>query len=62
MLPKSKNENGLPEFRIEAAGKYLLIHDGTARRAWLSLQIIFILISLVMAAPGGRRRRDQVMP
>ncbi|MFM8921758.1 MAG: glycosyltransferase family 2 protein [Candidatus Nanopelagicaceae bacterium] len=62
ILPKTKNENGLPEFRIEGAGKYLLIHDGTARRAWLSLQIIFILVGLVMAAPGGRRRRDQVMP
>ncbi len=61
-LTKSRNENGLPEFKIEAPGKYLLIHDGTARRAWLSLQIIFLLISLVMVAPGGRRRRDQVMP
>ena len=61
-LTKSRNENGLPEFKIEAPGKYLLIHDGTARRAWLSLQIIFLLMSLVMVALGGRRRRDQVMP
>jgi hypothetical protein len=62
LVDRVKNENGLPEFKIEAAGEYLLIHDGTARRGWLSLQIIFILTSLVMAAPGGRRRRDQVMP
>jgi hypothetical protein len=62
LVDRTKNENGLPEFKIQSAGEYLLIHDGTARRGWLSLQIIFILVSIVMAAPGGRRRRDQVMP
>ena len=62
LVLRSKNDNGLPEFKIEKPGEYLLIHDGTARRGWLSLQIIFILVALVMAAPSGRRRRDRVMP
>ena len=61
-VAKSPNSNNLPEFKIQEAGDYLLIHDGTARRALLSLQIIFLLIALVMAAPAGRRKRDQEMP
>jgi hypothetical protein len=47
---------------IPEPGEYLLIHDGTVRRALLSLQIIFWLIAIVMAAPAGRRKRDQEMP
>ena len=61
-VAKVPNANNLPEFKIQEAGDYLLIHDGTARRALLSLQIIFLLIALVMAAPAGRRKRDQEMP
>lgn len=59
LVKKYKNGNGLPEFKIEEAGEYLLIHDGTARRGWLSLQIIYLLVALVMALPGGRRKRDR---
>ena len=62
LVAKQANGNNLPEFNIETSGEYLLIHDGTVRRAFLSLQIIFLLIALVMAAPGGRRKRDQEMP
>ena len=61
-VDKQPNANNLPEFSIKEAGDYLLIHDGTTRRAFLSLQIIFLLIALVMAAPAGRRKRDQEMP
>ncbi|MFM1757761.1 MAG: hypothetical protein RL193_338 [Actinomycetota bacterium] len=61
-LEKRPNENNLPEFVIPEPGEYLLIHDGTVRRALLSLQIIFWLIAIVMAAPAGRRKRDQEMP
>ncbi|MFM8446706.1 MAG: hypothetical protein ACKN92_00840 [Candidatus Nanopelagicaceae bacterium] len=61
-VEKQPNANNLPEFSIKEPGDYLLIHDGTARRALLSLQIIFLLIALVMAAPAGRRKRDQEMP
>ena len=59
IIQKRPNENNLPEFNIEASGDYLLIHDGTSRRGLLSLQIIFILIAMVMALPGGRQRRDR---
>ena len=59
LVKMNRNGNGLPEFEIKNPGKYLLVHDGTARRGWLSLQIIALLSSLVMALPGGRRKRDQ---
>lgn len=62
LIPKQANENNLPEFVLSKGGEYLLIHDGTARRGWLSLQFIFVLVSIVMALPGGRRRRDRAMP
>lgn len=61
-LERNVNSNNLPEFIIEEPGDYLLIHDGTSRRALLSLQIIFLLFALVMAAPAGRRKRDRELP
>lgn len=61
-VKKSSNDNGLPEFIIAEPGEYLLIHDGTVRRALLSLQFIFLMVALVMAAPAGRRKRDREMP
>ena len=35
-----------------------MIHDGTTRRAWLSLQLIFFVVVLVMALPAGRRKSE----
>ena len=61
-LNRSTNSNNLPTFEVKEAGDYLLIHDGTIRRALLSLQIIFLICALIMAAPAGRRKRDQEMP
>ncbi|MBU6263926.1 MAG: hypothetical protein KGM39_04025, partial [Actinomycetales bacterium] len=61
-VEKSTNSNLLPEFKIETPGEYLLIHDGTTRRALMSLQIILLIFAVVMAAPGGRRKRDREMP
>lgn len=61
-LERSSNSNYLPVFEIKEPGDYLLIHDGTIRRALLSLQIIFLISALVMAAPAGRRKRDLEMP
>ena len=59
---KSYGKIYTPVFEIKEPGDYLLIHDGTIRRALLSLQIIFLISALVMAAPAGRRKRDQEMP
>jgi GT2 family glycosyltransferase len=57
-LERSKNEQGLPTFKVTEAGEISLIHDGTARRAWLSLQLILFAVVLVMALPAGRRKSE----
>lgn len=57
-LLRSKSQNGLPMFTVEEAGEVLIIHDGTNRRAWISLFLIALVTSIVMAAPAGRRRRE----
>ena len=57
-LDRNKNEQGLPTFTVTEAGEISLIHDGTVRRAWLSLQLIFFVIVLVMALPAGRRKSE----
>lgn len=55
-LERSKNEQGLPIFTVIEAGEISLIHDGTVRRGWLSLQLIFFVVVLVIALPAGRRK------
>lgn len=57
-LERTKNEIGLPTFRVLEAGEVSLIHDGTIRRGWLSLQLIFVVVLLVMILPAGRRKRE----
>jgi len=57
-LERSKNEQGLPTFNVVEAGEISLIHDGTTRRAWLSLQLILCIVVLVMALPAGRRKSE----
>lgn len=57
-LVRSKSQYGLPLFTVEEAGEVLIIHDGTSRRAWISIFLIALVTSIVMAAPAGRRRRE----
>jgi hypothetical protein len=57
-LSRINNELGVPTFKVTEAGEISLIHDGTVRRGWLSLQIIFLAIVIVMALPAGRRKRE----
>jgi hypothetical protein len=57
-LERTKNAQGLPTFKVEQAGEISLIHDGTIRRAWISLQLIFFVTLFVLALPGGRRKRE----
>ena len=57
-LARSQSTFGLPQFAVPVAGEFTLIHDGTTRRAWLSLELIVFLVVLVMALPSGRRRRE----
>ena len=57
-LDRFKNEQGLPTFTVTEPGEISLIHDGTVRRGWLSLQLIIFVIVLVMALPAGRRKSE----
>jgi hypothetical protein len=57
-LERIKNEQGLPTFTVLEAGEISLLHDGTVRRGWLSLQFIAFVVVLVMALPAGRRKRE----
>jgi GT2 family glycosyltransferase len=53
-----KNELGQPIFRINQPGEVLITHDGTARRGWISIQLIVILSVIILALPSGRRRKE----
>lgn len=57
-LERTKNQYGLPDFKVYEAGEINFLHDGTSRRAWLSLFLIALVTSIVMALPAGRRRRE----
>jgi hypothetical protein len=57
-LERSQNEYGLPQFKATEAGEVVFLHDGTIRRAWLSLFLIALVTSIVMALPAGRKRRE----
>ena len=57
-LERTENESGLPQFKVLEAGEFTLIHDGTTRRAVLSLQFIAWTILVILALPAGRRKRE----
>jgi hypothetical protein len=57
-IPLNKSNIGEPIFNATETGKIYLEHDGTKRRALLSLQGIAFLTVLVLALPAGRRRRE----
>jgi hypothetical protein len=48
----------MPTFAVPQGGEFSLIHDGTSRRAWLSLELIIFLGVLMMIVPSGRRRGE----
>jgi len=57
-LERTKNAAGLPQFKVLEAGEFTLLHDGTIRRGVLSLQFIIWTILIILALPGGRRKRE----
>ena len=57
-LPIEKSPEGYPAFSISEKGVIQIFHDGTQRRALISLQAIVIITLIVLAAPRGRRRRE----
>ena len=58
LIKADKNQYGLPEFKIPNKGNISLVHNGTNRRAWVSLQLIVIITVIILALPSGRRRRE----
>ena len=52
------NKFGVAQFKVTQAGEFILAHDGTAHRAMISLQAIFIVVAIILALPSGRRRRE----
>ena len=46
------------QFQVSESGEISLIHDGTTRRAWLSLQLIIWIVVVILALPAGRRKRE----
>ena len=57
-LERVRSLDGEPVFKVSKPGLVTVIYDGTSRRAWISLQVIFFITVLVLALPGGRRRRE----
>jgi hypothetical protein len=57
-LPRVADAYGLPSFVVTNAGEISVIHDGTIRRAWISLFLIVLVTTVVFALPGGRRKSE----
>ena len=57
-LERDRDEQGLPRFQVLEPGEISLLHDGTIRRAWLSLELIAWIVVVVLALPAGRRKRE----
>jgi hypothetical protein len=58
LIKAIENQYGLPEFKIPNQGNISLVHNGTSRRAWVSLQLIVIITVTILALPSGRKRRE----
>ena len=54
----SHNSNGVPQFILTEPGAINLLHDGTKRRALVSLELIALLAVIVLSLPAGRRRSE----
>jgi hypothetical protein len=60
-IEAQETDSGLPRFVIPEGGEFIIYHDGTARRGWVSLQFIAITTLIVLALPA-RRRRSEMTP
>ena len=60
-VPITQTANGVPRFVITEPGEFILYHDGTTRRAWVSFQTIAITTLFILALPA-RRRRSEMRP
>lgn len=60
-VPVTQTANGVPRFVVTEPGDFILYHDGTTRRAWVSFQTIAITTLFILALPA-RRRRSEMRP
>jgi len=58
VIPIEQHPLGMPMFKISEPGEFSLTHDGTNRRAWISIQLISLISAIVLALPAGRRKRE----
>jgi GT2 family glycosyltransferase len=58
-IEAKETENGVPRFIAPEPGDFVIFHDATSRRGWISLQIISFVTLVVLALPA-RRRRSQM--
>jgi hypothetical protein len=52
------SQGDLPVFTATHGGHVIILFDGTAHRALISLQFLSLIVVIVMALPWGRRRRE----
>jgi len=57
-IPVEQNIFGLPVFKITEAGDFSLTHNGEYRNAWISMQMIALIATIVLALPAGRKRSE----
>lgn len=57
-LKVTETGNGVPRFIAPESGDFVIFHDATSRRGWISLQIIAFVTLVVLALPARRRRRE----
>lgn len=58
-VPSTITESGIPRFTVSEPGDFVIFHDATSRRGWISLQIIAFVTLIILALPA-RRRRSQM--
>jgi GT2 family glycosyltransferase len=57
-VPLTQSIDGLPQFEVTEPGDFIIFHDGTARRGWISLQLIFFLTALILSLPARRKKSE----
>jgi len=57
-IDAQETDSGVLRFVIPEAGEFIIYHDGTTRRGWVSLQFIAMTTLIVLALPARRRRSE----
>jgi hypothetical protein len=57
-IDSAQTENGVVRFVVNEPGDFIIYHDATSRRGWISLQFIAFASLIILALPARRRRRE----